>query len=700
MSEQLTFWQLYNKSVGLLNEKRLAEALSLIHRLVDKTANWQLLDELENIKSEYSLLLNYMKQGVNDPQRERQRIKFISRSYDLIEKAAYLMRSKEKAEIVTRTMPQILKDLEDLGMKSITSGLTEVDLQKHVALYTELFHCAKKSSLWNAEEEKSAEEVMNSALVSDKDKSVMLSALLLSNLYSFDAQKIIFFANQYSETENLQLRIQLLVCIVFPLQKYRSRLFAYNDMLFRLSLLRESPAFLQDIATLQVFGLESLATHDVNRKLREEIIPAMMKTSKFNPNKFGIDKVEDIDESNPEWNAIDKTIGELAELEAKGADVYYSTFSSLKRFPFFNEEANWFYPYDSNHPSVPAQLRDSAKKGIMQAMLDSDVLCDSDKYSFCMLTTQMSEEQLGLLASQIPGAEGLEVRKEKTRESFCRNYLRELFRYFYLYNGFRPSNPFEEDFTLVENPVFKSVFNDYDVLMRIGSYAMEKKNFAVASVYLEKCAECPDSGAETFQKLGFCHQKNKQPLEAVRAYEKAYALNGKSKWTLRHLAQVNMFVGNYKDALNYYKLLEITEEADANIAFRCGECLVRLERYDEAIKEFFKAEYLEPENVSASRALAWCSVLTGDVKQARRYYSKIISSSPRTDDFISAGHAAWIDGDMNEAASLYLRAASDTGLEEFNRKFYADSEVLSKYGIDRNEIMLMMDIVVMEMNKE
>ena len=71
MSEQLTFGQLYNKSVGLLNEKRLAEALSLIHRLVDKTANWQLLDELENIKSEYSLLLNYMKQGVNDPQRER-----------------------------------------------------------------------------------------------------------------------------------------------------------------------------------------------------------------------------------------------------------------------------------------------------------------------------------------------------------------------------------------------------------------------------------------------------------------------------------------------------------------------------------------------------------------------------------------------------------------------------------------------------
>ena len=50
MSEQLTFWQLYNKSVGLLNEKRLAEALSLIHRLVDKTANWQL--ELHETGSE------------------------------------------------------------------------------------------------------------------------------------------------------------------------------------------------------------------------------------------------------------------------------------------------------------------------------------------------------------------------------------------------------------------------------------------------------------------------------------------------------------------------------------------------------------------------------------------------------------------------------------------------------------------------
>lgn len=696
MDEQLSFWQRYNKAVKFLDGKRLAEALKQAHRLVDETADWQLVDELESISSAYSMLLNCMRQGMNDPDREQQHLNFICRCYDVVEKAAHNKRAKENGVVFTRNMPQILEDLEDYGMKCITSHLDDTDLQKHMSLYTELFHCAKNSSVWNAEEQKQAEEVMNSALVSNNDKSVMLSALLLSCLNTFDPLKILFFVNQYSETEDLQLRIQLLVCFVFPLQKYRSRLFAYRNLQTRFKLLSDSVFYPQDLATLQIFALESLSTHDVNRKLREEIIPAMLKTQKFNPMKFGIEKIEDIDETNPEWESIDKTIGELAELEAKGADVYYSTFASLKRFPFFNEEANWFCPYDPNHPSVPAQIRKSGGKGIMQTLLGSNVLCDSDKYSFCLLTTQMTEQQVGLLASQIPGHEDVEVKKEKTREVVCRNYLRGLFRYFYLYNGTRPSNPFEEDFTLVENPLFASAFNDYDVMMRTGSYAMEKKNYPIASVYMEKCAEFPNAGAEAYQKLGFCCQKNKRMLEAIKAYEKAHSLKGNSKWTLRHLAQANLFVGNYKEALGYYRLLEVLDEKDAKIAFRCGECLVRLGQYAEAIKEFFKAEYLAPENVAAARAVAWCSVLTDDMKQARRYYAKIVSENPLADDLISAGHAAWIDGDANEAAALYSRAAGNLSSGEFNRKFFADSETLAAHGIKHEDMLLMADLAAMD----
>ena len=695
MSEQLSFWQEYNKAVKLLDGKHLAEALKLTHRIVDKTADWQLADELESIGSAYSMLLNCLRLGMDDPDREVQHLNFICRCYDVLEKVAHNKRVKENGVALTRNMLQILKDLEDYGMKSITSHLNDSDLQKHVSLYVELFHCAKNSSVWNAEEQKVADEVMSSGLVSNNDKSVMLSALLLSCLNTFDPQKIIFFVKQYSEMEDLRLRIQLLVCFVFPLQKYRNRLYAYNNLHARFKLLSDSVQYRQDLAILQIFALESLSTHDVNRKLREEIIPAMLKTQKFNPMKFGIDKIEDIDETNPEWGSVDKTIGELAELEAKGADVYYSTFAPLKRFPFFNEEANWFYPYDLNHPSVPSRIRNSGGKGIMQTLLNSDVLCDSDKYSFCLLTTQMTEQQVGLLASQIPGYDDVEQDKKNTPEVVCRNYMRVLFRYFYLYGGARPSNPFEEDFTLINNSVLGAALTYYDTLMRIGSYAMENKNYPVASVYMEKCTEFSNADAEAYQKLGYCCQKNKQTLDAMKAYEKAYSLNGKSKWTLRHLAHTNLFAGNYKEAFDYYRLLEAFDEKDAKVAFRCGECLVRLGKYSEAIKEFYKAEYLVPENLAAARAVAWCSVLTGDIKQARRYYAKIVSVNSTADDLISAGHAAWIDGDASDAATLYSRAAEKSEAGDFCRKFFADSEILAAHGIKHEDVLLMADLAVM-----
>ena len=95
-----------------------------------------------------------------------------------------------------------------------------------------------------------------------------------------------------------------------------------------------NPRFTTDMQNLQKLIIESLSTHEVDRKMREEIIPAMLKSHNFNPEKFGIDSLEEISESNPEWKNFEQQVGKLAELEAAGADIYYSTFSTLKRYRF------------------------------------------------------------------------------------------------------------------------------------------------------------------------------------------------------------------------------------------------------------------------------------------------------------------------------------------------------------------------------
>lgn len=696
MSGKPTFWQLYKRTINKLDERHLGEALELLQELANVLGDWKLLDEVADVNSAYGLLLYYMEQGNNDPAREQQHTNFIATCYNIAEKAAQTERALVTGTSARmRSISEILKDMENLELKNITSEPCEEDANKHVELYTELFNASYDSFLWNDEAAAQAQEVIDSALIAENDKILMTSGLFINCLQAFDARKIIFFADNYSTATSSMLRIRMLVAVAFTLYTYRKRLFAYPVITSKLKDLCNNPRFTTDMQNLQKLIIESLSTHEVDRKMREEIIPAMLKSHNFNPEKFGIDSLEEISESNPEWKNFEQQVGKLAELEAAGADIYYSTFSTLKRYPFFNNAANWLYPFEENHPGIPKQIRKTGLKGIANALLKSDVLCDSDKYSFCMLTTQMTDGQVNMIISQLPEMGGYDMAIAQTSESTCRNYLRNLFRFFYLYSGkSKPANPFETDMSLLDCNELAEAFKDKTEINKISAYAIKKGKYDMAISFLLLSETKGFADSEVYQELGFCYQKKKSYFDAIAAYEKANALSGDSKWTLQHLAQTNRIVGNYKDALNYYRLLETAKGEDAKIAFRCGECLVHLESYDDAMHEFFKAEYLNPDMTAATRAIAWCSILTDDIKQARKYYDKLLLKEEQGEDLLNAGHAAWIDGDTKAAVELYSRAYAELKREEFLKRMQSDKEILKTHGISNYDITFMSDIVI------
>lgn len=696
MSGKPTFWQLYKRTINKLDERHLGEALELLQELANVLGDWKLLDEVADVNSAYGLLLYYMEQGNNDPAREQQHTNFIAACYNIAEKAAQTERALVTGTSARmRSISEILKDMENLELKNITSEPCEEDANKHVELYTELFNASYDSFLWNDEAAAQAQEVIDSALIAENDKILMTSGLFINCLQAFDARKIIFFADNYSTATSSMLRIRMLVAVAFTLYTYRKRLFAYPAITSKLKDLCNNPRFTTDMQNLQKLIIESLSTHEVDRKMREEIIPAMLKSHNFNPEKFGIDSLEEISESNPEWKNFEQQVGKLAELEAAGADIYYSTFSTLKRYPFFNNAANWLYPFEENHPGIPKQIRKTGLKGIANALLKSDVLCDSDKYSFCMLTTQMTDVQVNMIISQLPEMGGYDTAIAQTSESTCRNYLRNLFRFFYLYSGkSKPANPFETDMSLLDCNELAEAFKDKTEINKISAYAIKKGKYDMAISFLLLSETKGFADSEVYQELGFCYQKKKSYFDAIAAYEKANALSGDSKWTLQHLAQTNRIVGNYKDALNYYRLLETAKGEDAKIAFRCGECLVHLESYDDAMHEFFKAEYLNPDMTAATRAIAWCSILTDDIKQARKYYDKLLLKEEQGEDLLNAGHAAWIDGDTKAAVELYSRAYAELKREEFLKRMQSDKEILKTHGISNYDITFMSDIVI------
>lgn len=123
-----------------------------------------------------------------------------------------------------------------------------------------------------------------------------------------------------------------------------------------------------------------------------------------------------------------------------------STFSQLKQFPFFRKISHWFYPFDPQYQDI-AKLslgNDEQKISLLNILMNSDVFCNSDKYSFCFTMLQMPESQRNLMQQQLNGQhEASEELKERLKEMsqskaraefVSRQYIHDLYRFFKLWS--------------------------------------------------------------------------------------------------------------------------------------------------------------------------------------------------------------------------------------------------------------------------
>ena len=90
--------------------------------------------------------------------------------------------------------------------------------------------------------------------------------------------------------------------------------------------------------------LRSQETEKIDKKMREEIIPEMMKNVGIMRNmKFGFEEIAEENDRNPDWekafeeSGLGDKIREMNELQLEGADVYMSTFAQLKSLSIFPE---------------------------------------------------------------------------------------------------------------------------------------------------------------------------------------------------------------------------------------------------------------------------------------------------------------------------------------------------------------------------
>ena len=89
MNEQ-SIQKQYNQIVNLLEDKRLKEALVQLDAFLYNGNDWSLRNRLEQIQTSYQYMLQYMKLGMKDPERQKLYRQLLADTWEIADQARLL----------------------------------------------------------------------------------------------------------------------------------------------------------------------------------------------------------------------------------------------------------------------------------------------------------------------------------------------------------------------------------------------------------------------------------------------------------------------------------------------------------------------------------------------------------------------------------------------------------------------------------
>ena len=715
----------------LLEEKRLKEALMQLESLLWQCPDWDLRTRLEQLQTSYKYMLEYMKQGANDPERWNLYQKMVSDTWGIADQSRLLMldnassryyhevrRTPRPESLSAYTLKKLLHMLESFNDDLAVSGLLSDEkmdevLRRHEDTLKFMFIRTWTNSAWTPEDEEDAKAMLASELLPGDDLCLFVSALTLSLMECFDLRKIMWLLDAY-EHPNVNVSQRALVGTMIIFHIYRSRLSFYPELIKRVDLMEEIPSFREDVARIYRQMLLCQETEKIDKKMREEIIPEMLKNvSSMKNMRFGFEENdEENNDMNPDWeDAFEKSglgdkLREMNELQLEGADVYMSTFAALKNYPFFREVHNWFYPFSKQQSNVLKAMKQAGNQGgsLLDLILQSGFFSNSDKYSLFFTIHQLPQSQQDMMLSQLNEQQVAELAEKSNVETMKRfnerpgtvsnQYLHDLYRFFKLYPGHLD---FDDIFTSALDfhnlPILQPYVSDEESLTTIAEYYLRKNYFLDALTIYNRLSDANQESDILFQKIGYCKQMNGDIQGALEAYLHADLINPDSKWVIRRIAGCYRTLKQPEEALKYYHRYEAFNPDDLSIQICIGHCHLELKNYNEALKYYFKVDYLDNKSTKAWRPIAWCSFLTGKYDQARNYYKKIMDNQPNTQDFLNAGHTEWALQNIKGALAFYKKAVEkESGdFSKFQEQFNQDIPDLLVAGIEEAEVPLMMD---------
>ncbi len=724
----------YKHLCQLVSGRRVKDAMDILNKMVAESGYSDFFIQQEHLEHTYEQMLNYMLEGVQDPERDKVYHKLLTSILELADRVkdrlmenhsgwhTYILK-REVDHQQELTGKRVIETMDDLSFKReldemIDEGRIspEADDERRRKLSAEIF-----KHLWLSNRYNEAENSLSAAVISCRDfvwheKALYISAILLSGLRYWDEEKVhrlIDFAGE----EDQEVSARALVALVILLYQYDKRVEFYPNIIHRLKLISEELKLAQNLEKIALQLIRTRDTLEIGRKLQEDLMPEMAKLKPKLEDKLKMDDIRDelLEEGrNPDWESmfsesddLYRKVDEFMKLQMEGADVYMTTFAHLKQFPFFNELTNWLVPFHNENPDLKeiyASRTDTFDPDLfVDGLKKTPFLCNSDKYSFIFNLRYLPEEQKKMLSTAfLMEMEGMQemLEDEKltsgdftTRTVFIQ-YIQDLYRFFKI-SPFK--NEFEDVFggklDLYRSDFFDQLVEDDSITRNIAEYLFEKDHFEEALDIFQILLEDQANDKELLEKAGYCMQKMGNFREAARFYQQISLSGELNLWALKNLGICYRKDGEYKQALEVYEKATLLQPDDQTIESLIGFCHLKLGEYETALKHYFKIEYLNPGNPHILRPIAWCYFALGELKKADKYFVRIFEGKPGYYDYINYGHLQWALGNKRDAVELYIQSLRDLNFEmdDFLKTMEDDRSILIENGINQKDIPLMLD---------
>ena len=478
--------------------------------------------------------------------------------------------------------------------------------------------------------------------------------------------------------------------------------------------------FVTDFRSLLIHLLQSADVDNMTKKVNDTLQRDFTRFSN-ELKKKGLDPSSAINytefEENPEWaelfekSDINKAMAEFNDLQSSGNDMFWSHFSRLKTHPFFSETANWFRPYDPSNSAIESMSSAPEFHNFAKFIGKAPYICNSDRYSIAFTIGAMGiDQQKSILGNLTQSLGSEDFLKESLEQDISRGKLiaiavHDIYRFHKLCHSAGWSFPdlFSETVDLMQIPILETVAGDSENFMLSAELNMKGQRYAMALPSFLKSLNADTNNLIAHQKIGFCYQNMQMFEKAIEHYNYYLLAHDNNTWCLRQISLCHKGLGNNEQALNYLQQAAALEPENERICMNIGNLLVQMERYDEALPHYFKAEYITNGNIRPCRAIAWCYFVTRKFEQSRKYYNKVLSLSndnPMDTDLLNFGHLALAEGNFDEAVSLYKKSMKACGCNfaTFAKKLMADSKSLIQAGIPEGDIQLYLDAIALQMN--